>query len=131
MSCYHPYVCIIEDNLLDEKSRRIVETLKLRHKNDARRNKRRSYSTTFIPYEIAKNEGLHLQECNAVLVPCGHCVGCRLDYSRVWAERCVHEASKYEHNYFLTLTYDDDHLPKSKKTGIPTLLDDDHHHKSK
>ena len=46
-----------------------------------------------------------------VKVPCGQCVGCRLDRSRQWAIRCVHEASQHEDNCFVTLTYDDDHLP--------------------
>lgn len=44
-------------------------------------------------------------------IPCGQCVGCRLERSRQWAMRCVHEASLYEHNCFLTLTYDDEHVP--------------------
>lgn len=44
-------------------------------------------------------------------IPCGHCIECRLKYSRHWATRCCLEASEHEHNYFLTLTYDDDHLP--------------------
>lgn len=29
-----------------------------------------------------------------------------------WANRCILESSLWEHNYFLTLTYDDEHLPK-------------------
>jgi hypothetical protein len=44
-------------------------------------------------------------------LPCGQCVGCRLERSRQWAMRCLHEASLYEHNSFITLTYDDSHLP--------------------
>lgn len=44
-------------------------------------------------------------------VPCGKCVGCRLERSRQWAMRCMHEASLYEDNCFITLTYDDEHLP--------------------
>lgn len=44
-------------------------------------------------------------------VPCGQCIGCRLEYSRQWAVRCVHEASLFERNCFITLTYDDDHIP--------------------
>lgn len=46
-------------------------------------------------------------------IPCGQCIGCRLEYSRQWAIRCVLEAQEYENNWFLTLTYDDDHLPES------------------
>lgn len=44
-------------------------------------------------------------------VPCGQCVGCRLERSRQWAIRCVHEASLHQHNCFITLTYADEHLP--------------------
>lgn len=44
-------------------------------------------------------------------LPCGNCIGCRLERSRQWSVRIMHEASLHECNYFLTLTYDDDHLP--------------------
>jgi len=47
-----------------------------------------------------------------VELPCGQCSGCRLEKSRQWALRCVHENSLHQHSYFLTLTYDEDHLPK-------------------
>lgn len=45
-----------------------------------------------------------------VKVPCGRCIGCRLDRSLSWAVRCVHEASLHEHNCFITLTFDDAHI---------------------
>lgn len=47
-------------------------------------------------------------------VACGQCLGCRLDRSRMWAMRCVHEASLHEldaGNSFITLTYNDDNIP--------------------
>lgn len=44
-------------------------------------------------------------------LPCGRCIGCRLERSRQWAIRCVHEASLYEDNCFITLTYNDASLP--------------------
>lgn len=43
-------------------------------------------------------------------VPCGRCIGCRLERSRQWAVRCVYEASGYDDNCFLTLTYRQDNL---------------------
>lgn len=46
-------------------------------------------------------------------VPCGQCIGCRLELRRQWAVRCVNEASLHEDNAFITLTYDDAHLPKN------------------
>ncbi|AXL14765.1 replication initiator protein [Microviridae sp.] len=42
---------------------------------------------------------------------CGQCIGCRLARSGAWALRCIHEASLYEDNCFITLTYDDENLP--------------------
>jgi len=53
------------------------------------------------------------RELFPVTIPCGQCVGCRLERSRQWAVRCVHEASLYDNNCFITLTYDNAHLPKS------------------
>lgn len=44
-------------------------------------------------------------------IPCGKCVGCRLSYSRQWADRCLAESLYHKYNYFLTLTYDDEHVP--------------------
>lgn len=51
-------------------------------------------------------------------IPCGQCVGCRLERSRQWAIRCVHEASLYEHNSFITLTYDDENLPSDRSLHV-------------
>lgn len=44
-------------------------------------------------------------------VPCGQCIGCRIDYTQSWAIRCLHEASQHSANSFLTLTYTDENLP--------------------
>lgn len=44
-------------------------------------------------------------------LPCGQCIGCRLERSRQWAVRCVHESQMWPHSVFITLTYDDDHVP--------------------
>ncbi len=43
---------------------------------------------------------------------CGQCQGCRLERSRQWAIRCVHEASLHKKNCFITLTYSPEHVPK-------------------
>lgn len=48
-------------------------------------------------------------------LPCGKCIGCRLDYSREWAVRCTLEMQDHPKDtcWFLTLTYDDEHVPVS------------------
>lgn len=72
-------------------------------------------------------------------LPCGQCIGCRLDKSRRWAIRIKHEAQEHSNctkqsplahcftdsrgrlqheNSFLTLTYDDDHLPPNDSLEV-------------
>lgn len=60
------------------------------------------------PIVFRKSEGFSDMP---VKVPCGNCIGCLLEKSREWAIRCVHEASLYEENCFITLTYSDEYLP--------------------
>jgi len=48
-----------------------------------------------------------------VSLPCGQCIGCRLERSRQWATRCMHEAQLHQNNCFITLTYDNENLPEN------------------
>lgn len=51
------------------------------------------------------------RECGSIrrplTLPCGQCVGCRLERSRRWAMRIMHEASMHDASSFVTLTYDE------------------------
>lgn len=58
-----------------------------------------------------KNEGFEDLE---ILVPCGQCIGCKLDRSLEWATRITHEASLHSKSSFVTLTYEDRHLPPNQ-----------------
>lgn len=60
------------------------------------------------PVVFQFNEGL---KDRPVSVPCGKCTGCLLERARQWAVRCQHEAQLHASNLFVTLTYDDAHLP--------------------
>lgn len=86
MSCYHPLKAVVLPGLSKNGKRniKIVDSL----------------SVTF---------GQGMSEF--IDIPCNKCIGCRLDYSREWANRCMLEAQKYKHNEFITLTYDNEHLP--------------------
>lgn len=42
---------------------------------------------------------------------CGQCLPCRFNSRRVWTHRLILESKQHEHNAFITLTYDDNHLP--------------------
>lgn len=48
----------------------------------------------------------------ALRLPCGQCCGCRLERSRQWAIRCMHEKMLHDDNSFVTLTYDQASLPE-------------------
>lgn len=55
-----------------------------------------------------------------ILVPCGQCIGCKLQRSNEWAVRIMHEASTHDENCVALLTYDDEHLHFTD-TKLPTL----------
>lgn len=88
MACYHPLNAYRTSTIVDGK-RKIV----------------------FAPDKNLSDEYLKSIGAEKLAIPCGQCVGCRLEYSRQWAMRCFFEAKKYKYNYFVTLTYNDEHLP--------------------
>ena len=61
--------------------------------------------------EVVFTELARYDVIEQLCLPCGQCVGCRLERSRQWAMRCMHEASAFDRNAFVTLTYDEDSLP--------------------
>lgn len=50
-------------------------------------------------------------------IPCGQCLGCRLQYSRQWADRCMMELEDHESAYFITLTYSDEFINQANQIG--------------
>lgn len=78
------------------------------------------------PY-LGRNGSITFNERDSIGVrtslPCGKCIGCRLDHSKEWAVRCMHEAQLWEHNHFVTLTYSPENLPH------PPSLDKTHFQK--
>ena len=57
-------------------------------------------------------------------IPCGKCLQCRLQYSREWADRCMLELKSHDPNecWFVTLTYDDDHIHDYGHDIFPGIL---------
>lgn len=43
-------------------------------------------------------------------ISCGQCKGCRLERSRQWAVRCLHESQMHAENTFITLTFSEEHI---------------------
>lgn len=78
-----------------------------------------SYDVDFIKFENGvwkdcreriKSDLLVPVVTESIDIPCGHCIGCYLDRSRQWADRCMLEARYHDFNCFVTLTIDDKHL---------------------
>lgn len=88
MPCYHPLKAYRSNAVVEDK-RKIV----------------------FVKEHNISEEDCAKYGYEPLKIPCGQCLGCRLEYSRQWAMRCYFEAKQYDHNYFVTLTYDNDHLP--------------------
>lgn len=58
-------------------------------------------------------------------VPCGKCDGCQADKALSWSLRIHQEASLHKQNAFVTLTYDEEHLPadgKISKTHLRNFI---------
>lgn len=66
-----------------------------------------------VVFKHQKTKTGHLKDLQEVELPCGKCIGCRLEYSRQWAMRIMHEASQHRENTFITLTFDDEYLPEN------------------
>lgn len=107
MSCYHPLLALDLGASFDKCDWKGFNGIDGEHRT----------KTRFVFIENnEKNRSLP----NAVEIPCGKCVGCRLDYARKWANRCQAETKYHDQNWFLTLTYENQFLPIGKK-GNPTL----------
>lgn len=56
-----------------------------------------------------------------IKLPCRQCIGCRLVYSRENAIRIMHENALHDSSSFITLTYDNDRVPRSECHAISSL----------
>ena len=105
MSCKHPLkaFCVgIKDN---GKKEILVRPYRVNHLEYSKG----AWRDVYIPDRSAYAE----RACyDWEEIPCGKCIGCRLEYSRQWANRCLLELQYHDSAYFVTLTYDDYHAPQ-------------------
>jgi len=47
-------------------------------------------------------------------IPCGKCEGCKIDHANDFSTRAYLESLQYKQNCFVTLTYDNKHIPKNR-----------------
>ena len=98
MSCYHPLIGYRSDTIGDNGKKK-VKIISLRE------------DETIDDFK----------DVGAFLIPCGHCIGCRLDYSRKWADRMMLELETAKKGIFVTLTYDNDHMHINEGSSYGTL----------
>lgn len=88
MSCYHPILAVRSHELNSNGVRKVVPVGRLD--------------------KLTEDD---IKKCkDSLLIPCGKCIGCRLDYSRYWADRMMLELETAKKGVFLTLTYDNDNI---------------------
>ena len=108
MTCYRPNIRVANFNQLTEKGNsstyKFINSLGDQIKRYP--NGEVNYEWYEKQNEIIKERGFEYQQ-----VPCGKCIGCKESYRKEWATRLVLESQRWKDNYFVTLTYDDEHLP--------------------
>jgi hypothetical protein len=57
-----------------------------------------------------------------LLIPCGSCLNCLKRKSQEWTARLLKEMNNFEYCYFITLTYDDEHLTDLNKRDLQLFL---------
>lgn len=94
MACFHPLSAVITDlqSPRDDGKSRSVRVLGAYHGT--------------VPDTLSNEQH--------VLLPCGQCIFCRLRRSLEWTIRCYHEQSRLGPGSFLTLTFNDETVPKLK-----------------
>ena len=111
MSCYNPSVCYV---FYDKKTLSRGHSLVVKDFDYKKLSYIKSAIGTEKSFYNKKEQCVDDCVCtDAVLIPCNHCVGCCSDISRSWMHRMVLENEVSKCSYFLTLTYDDDHMPKN------------------
>ena len=104
MSCYHPFHAFPTGRLTDTgKAEYIID-----YTGELDR----------MPQSVALRRGIPVSGDLLMYVPlpCGSCIGCREDRARGWSNRLRAELSVTSgDSWFVTLTYDDAHLPVDRR----------------
>ena len=98
MPCYHPLKAFkVRPETRDQSAKYVIASHKLEHVN----YKGQSY------YE-------------SIDIPCGKCIGCRLEYSKQWANRIMLESKTSNNIWGINLTYNNDNIPIKHPIDLET-----------
>lgn len=133
MSCYHPLQAIRLPRLIEKKDKSgFYQDTMIRSGMDA----------PLDPYQLTIKSTGEVIDVHPFKIPCGRCLGCRLDYAKAWANRMTLEsinmnevykvalqssylidlrwqANEVEYEpWFITFTYDEYHLHSECKGRV-------------
>lgn len=108
MSCYHPIKGFIIGQTINNKKELIITSYDIDHIELLTNGK---YRQCVDPHRSPHAERVFRE---FIEIPCGRCIGCRLAYSRQWADRCMCEKENHDESWFVTLTYSPENMPYSE-----------------
>lgn len=110
MSCYHPLkafdISSVDGLSKNNKKNLIIKSYNVNHLEKIK-------GKYIECYDDYRSDLCERYIKDYIEIPCGKCIGCRLEYSRQWANRMMLEAKYHSQSWFVTLTYDDLHVPRS------------------
>lgn len=118
--CYHPNILVYKSNsILRQDGQLGIQRIKIIFSNEPNFKGYEYYQEL---NEKLKKEQNYGEKIGYKMIPCGKCIACRKQERYSWATRIELEAKQYKHNYFITLTYNDENLyipdyTINKKTG--------------
>lgn len=107
MTCYHPATLLLYEDIRGNK--------KTRYFANRDNNLIPSFNHDDLKFDNSQGFFDTYKFVKEYSVPCGKCIGCQLDRARDWSQRLMAEYKSSVNAYFITLTYDDEHLPKSNQ----------------
>lgn len=141
MPCFHPMHAFENPYLKTAKSFAPVYTIKSIKVTSVPFSQKQSYKIacnakrpvklgdfdTYVPMYVfdPSEQSSSFVQTKFQEVPCGHCLGCRLDHAKEWTTRIYAESQYHTGNYFLTLTYDDSHLKYGELIDPDTLYQEE------
>lgn len=108
--CYHPLKAFVVHVDSDNKKKLKITSYQVDHV-EQRLGETDSTIICTTQKETLSEKNRRIDEF--IEIPCGKCWQCRLAYSRNWANRLMMELEDHDEAWFLTLTYDNDHVPRS------------------
>lgn len=87
----------------------------------------------FLPIrsDVTLEDLKHKYGDSLYLMPCGQCENCLINKSYEWSIRCSLEAEYHPFNYFVTLTFDNEHIAYACFDDLKKFIDrlEGYHHK--